>query len=196
MTVNRTAHRAPRGRIAGETEIAHVARLLALDVMRRLNHAAQRLEIWWKARVPRTRVGLAIVALILGASLLNVVEMKLVQSTATQPAIVQATLTNEAAPADAGKLWAVVKMWQGAGVQDTGVFTVSDHWRVDWVFNQTQSLGQMQVYIYSADGKLLNVATNVQHTDANTTFWAGPGTYLLKVNSTGGDWKLDVQDLH
>ena len=87
-------------------------------------------------------------------------------------------------------------MWTGGSVFETQVFTVSDHWRVDWVFNQTQSLGQMQVYIYSADGKLMNIATNVARSDANTSFWAGAGTYVLKVQSSGGDWKLDVQDLH
>ncbi len=122
--------------------------------------------------------------------------MRIVQSNAVAPAVAQAALKNETAPADAGKVWSVAKMWQGTGNHDTQTFTVSDHWRVDWVFNQTQPVGQLQVYIYSADGKLLNVATNVQHSDADTTFWAGPGTYQLKVNSSGGDWKLDVQDLH
>jgi hypothetical protein len=87
-------------------------------------------------------------------------------------------------------------MWQGSGVHDTETFTVIDHWRVDWLFNQTQPLGQLQVYIYSADGRLLNIAANAQRSGADTTFWLGPGTYLLKVNASGGDWKLDVQDLH
>src|SRR5437867_1611921 len=87
MSVHRTAHRAPRGRIAGETEIAHAARLLVLDAMRRLDHAAERLEIWWKAQLPRTRVGLAIVSVILGASMLNVLEMRIVQANATPAAI-------------------------------------------------------------------------------------------------------------
>jgi hypothetical protein len=193
----RTAHGAPRapGAVVDASDIARAARLFAIDATRRLDIGAQRLETWWKAQVPRTRVGVAIVALILGASLLNVVEMKIVQATA-RPAVAQVVLTNEATPADAGKVWAVAKMWQGSGAYDTEAFTVSDHWRVDWVFNQTQSLGQLQVYIYSADGKLLNIATNVQRSDSNTTFWAGPGTYLLKVNASGGDWKLDVQDLH
>jgi len=193
----RTAHGAPRAPVAvvDASDIARAARLFAIDATRRLDIGAQRLETWWKAQVPRTRVGVAIVSLILGASLLNVVEMKIVQATA-RPAVAQVVLTNEATPADAGKVWAVAKMWQGSGLYDTEAFTVGDHWRVDWVFNQTQSLGQLQVYIYSADGKLLNIATNVQRSDSNTTFWAGPGTYLLKVNASGGDWKLDVQDLH
>jgi hypothetical protein len=193
----RTAQGAPRapGAVVDASDIARAARLFAIDATRRLDIGAQRLETWWKAQVPRTRVGVAIVSLILGASLLNVVEMKIVQTTA-RPAVAQVVLTNEATPADAGKVWSVAKMWQGSGLYDTEAFTVSDHWRVDWVFNQTQSLGQLQVYIYSADGKLLNIATNVQRSDSNTTFWAGPGTYLLKVNASGGDWKLDVQDLH
>jgi hypothetical protein len=196
--VNRsTAHRASRAPvIAGETEIARAARLLALDVMRRIDRSAERLEIWWKAQLPRTRVGLAIVSVILGASLLNFVEMRIAQSPATAPAVAQAAVMNEVAPADAGKTWAVVKMWQGTGIRDTETFTVADHWRVDWVFNQTQAVGQMQVFIYGADGRLLSIATNIQHADANTTFWLGPGTYQLKVISSGGDWKLDVQDLH
>ena len=193
----RTAQGAPRapGAVVDASDIARAARLFAIDATRRLDIGAKRLETWWKAQVPRTRVGVAIVSLILGASLLNVVEMKIVQATA-RPAVAQVVLTNEATPADTGKVWSVAKMWQGSGVYDTEAFTVSDHWRVDWVFNQTQSLGQLQVYIYSADGKLLNIATNVQRSDSNTTFWAGPGTYLLKVNASGGDWKLDVQDLH
>ena len=193
MTVNRRART-----VAGETEIAHVMRQVALDVMRRVDRGAERVEIWWKAQIPRTRVGLSIVALILTASLLNVIEMNMVRANAARPAGVQATLAlvNESAPADAGKVWSVAKMWQGATSYSTETFTVGDHWRVDWVFNQTQPLGQLQVFIYGADGTLLNVATSVARSDSNTTFWAGPGTYLLKVNSTGGDWKLDVQDLH
>jgi hypothetical protein len=192
----RTAHGAPRVRaVAGETEIARAARVLALDMLQRLDRGAERLEIWWKAQVPRTRVGFVIVALILGASLLNVVEMRIVAST-PRAAVAQISLTSEAAPADAGKVWSVAKMWQGSGAYDTETFTVNDHWRVDWLFNQAQALAQFQVFIYSADGKLLNIATNVQRSDSNTTFWAGPGTYTLKINSSGGDWKLDVQDLH
>lgn len=193
----RTAQRAPRVKaVAGETEIARAARQLVRDVMQRVDRGAERFEIWWKAQLPRTRLGLAIVAVIVGATLVNLVEMRLVQSNATQPAVAQVAFTNEAAPADAGRAWAVAKMWQGSGSQDTETFTVGDHWRVDWLFTQTQPLGQMQVYIYGADGKLLNVAANVQRSDTGTSFWAGPGTYRLKVNSSGGDWKLDVQDLH
>lgn len=196
----RSVHGAPRVRaVAGETEIARAARQFALDAMRRLDRGAERLEIWWKAQTPRMRVGLAIVAVIIGASLLNAVEMRIVQANASQPSASQTAaraLTNEAAPSDAGKAWVVTKMWQGSGGRDTETFTVTDHWRVDWLFNQIQPQGQLQVYIYGSDGKLLNIAANAHGTGSDTTFWVGPGTYLLKVNASGGDWKLDVQDLH
>src|SRR5258706_5278526 len=153
---SRTAHRVPRvSAVAGETEIARAARQLAVDLMRRVDRGADRLEIWWKAQVPRTRVGLAIVVVILGASLLNVVEMRIVQSSASAPAVAQAALKSETTPADAGKVWSVAKMWQGAGNSDTQNFTVSDHWRVDWGFYQNQPVGQLQGFIYSADRELL-----------------------------------------
>lgn len=201
MTVNRNARTLHRPReVPGETEIARAARLFAVDAMKRIDAWAKHLETWWNAQLPRTRVGLALMAVIIAASFLNIVEMQIARGSATQSAAVQVaavpSLNSEAAPADAGKMWAVVKMWQGTGSHDTETFTVADHWRVDWLFNQTQSAGQLQVYIYSADGKLLNVGANTARSGSDTTFWMGPGTYLLKVYAVGGDWKVDVQDLH
>lgn len=200
MTVNRNARTLHRSReVSGETEIARAARLFAMDAMKRIDHWAKQAETWWKAQLPRTRVGLAIVAVVVAASFLNLVEMQIARGSATPSATHAAatpTLVSESAPADAGKMWAVVKLWQGTGSHDTETFAVSDHWRVDWLFNQSQSAGQIQVYIYSADGKLLNVAANSARSGSDTSFWMGPGSYVLKVYATGGDWKVDVQDLH
>ena len=202
MTVNRNARTLHRPReVPGETELARAARLFAIEAMKRVDVWTKQLETWWNAQLPRTRVGLALIAVIIAASFLNIVEMQIARGSATQPAAAQAAavvpnLTSESAPADAGKMWAVVKMWQGTGSHDTETFTVTDHWRVDWLFNQAQSAGQLQVYIYSADGKLLNVGANTARSGSDTTFWMGPGTYLLKVYAVGGDWKVDVQDLH
>ncbi|HYK98149.1 MAG TPA: hypothetical protein VEU77_07120, partial [Candidatus Acidoferrales bacterium] len=161
MTVNRNARTLRRPReVPGETDVARAARLFAIDAMKRIDVWAKRAETWWNAQLPRTRVGLALIAVIIAASFLNIVEMQLARGSAAQPAAQVAavpSLNSESAPVDAGKMWSVVKMWQGAGSHDTETFTVSDHWRVDWLFNQSQSAGQLQVYIYSADGKLLNV---------------------------------------
>ena len=200
MTVNRNARTLRRPReVPGETDIARAARLFAIDAMKRVDAWAKRVETWWNAQLPRTRVGLALIAVIIAASFLNIVEMQLARGSATQPAAQVAaapSLNSESAPVDAGRMWSVVKMWQGAGSHDTETFTVGDHWRLDWLFNQSQSAGQLQVYIYSADGKLLNVGANTARSGSDTTFWMGPGTYLLKVYAVGGDWKVDVQDLH
>ena len=204
MSVNRSVssrtHRGLRASVVpGETELAHAARQLAIDVMRHIDVYATLAEAWWKKQLPRTRVGLAIIAVVLAASFLNVVEMQIARGSSSQPtqaASTAAGLSSESAPIDAGKMWSVVKMWSGTGTHDTEVFTVGDHWRVDWLFNESQSLGQLQVYVYSADGKLLNVAANTQKSGADTSFWMGPGTYMLRINAFGGDWKLDVQDLH
>ena len=202
MTVNRSArpqlHR-PR-EVAGETEIARAARMLALDATERIDRWSAQLETWWNAQLPRTRVGLAWIAVLVAALFMNIIGTALVRPTATSTQTtagsIATALSSESAPPDAGRVWSLVKMWQGTGGHDTETFTVTDHWRVDWLFNQAQAAGQLQVYIYSADGKLMNVAGNTPRTGSDTTFWMGPGTYVLRIYATGGDWKVDVQDLH
>jgi hypothetical protein len=106
------------------------------------------------------------------------------------------TLASEPAPTIPGKAWVATQLWQGSGNRQTEVFTVGSHWRVDWLFNPPPAGAFLQVFIYSADGSLLmDIAANTAVGGPDTSFWAGPGTYFLKVNSNGGDWKLDVQDL-
>ncbi len=113
-------------------------------------------------------------------------------TTATSSA---APLTQESGPADAGKAWAVKGLWQGSGSKDTEEFVVGEHWRVDWMFSPSQT-GLFQVFIYRADGRvLMNLAANSQKGGTDTSFWAGPGKYFLRINASG-DWKVDVQDLH
>jgi len=105
-------------------------------------------------------------------------------------------LLAESAPIVPGKAWVATQLWQGSGGRVTESFSVGAHWRVDWLYNPPQSGGIFQVFIYPADGALLtDVAANTQKSGPDSSFWAGPGTYFLKINSTGGDWKLDVQDL-
>lgn len=154
---------------------------------------------WWNSQTERTRLGLIAAA---AFTVIGVLSLSLSvgrpapgQADAARPAAA-VTLTQEAAPSDAGKIWNVRGVWQGTGNRETDVFTVTGHWRVDWIFNPTQTGGAFQVYIYSAEGRLLqNLAASVQKGGADSSFWLGPGTYFLKVTSSGGDWKLDVQDL-
>jgi hypothetical protein len=105
-------------------------------------------------------------------------------------------LASEPAPTIPGKAWVATQLWQGSGNRATEPFTVGSHWRVDWLYNPPAAGAFLQVFIYSADGSLLmNIAANTAVGGPDSSFWAGPGTYVLKVNSNGGDWKLDVQDL-
>ena len=185
-------------RVAAVTQ----ARLGALG--RVADDASIRVELWWESQRPRMKLALGLAAVFAAAGLMNLVGSGLTRATAPRSVAVETAvrhappaLVSESAPADAGKAWSVVKVWQGSGGRETESFTVSDHWRVDWLFNPAQPNAQIQVFIYAADGRLLlNVAANTPRAGADTSFWAGPGTYFLKVNATGGDWKLDVQDLH
>jgi len=138
-------------------------------------------KAWWQRQAKQTRTGLAVAAVFAVAGTLSLC----------------AALTQEASAPDAGKVWAAAKAWQGSGAKETETFTVNGHWRVDWIFSPSSATGVFQVYIYSADGRqLMNLAANSQKGGSDTSFWAGPGTYFLKINSSGGDWKVGVQDLH
>ncbi|MEA2661110.1 MAG: hypothetical protein QOH08_682 [Chloroflexota bacterium] len=164
---------------------------------------------WWHAQTDHLRLALVVVALVAVISLLNLTAAGLgrlgtsqTATAQTKPATVAATpaartLTAEAPPIIPGKAWVATQLWQGSNSRVTEAFTVGTHWRVDWLYNPPTSGGIFQVFIYSADGALLmDMAANTQKAGPDSSFWVGPGSYFLKVNSTGGDWKLDVQDLH
>jgi len=160
---------------------------------------------WWRKQARQTRTGLVVAAVFVLAGTLS-----LCASLSSKPAglpIVPAgvpraannapPLVQEASAPDAGKVWTVKKTWQGTGASQTEMFTVTGHWRVDWVFSPTSSTSVFQVFIYSSDGAtLMQLAASSKGGGSDTSFWAGPGTYSLRINSSGGDWKVGVQDLH
>ena len=148
---------------------------------------------WWRRQAKQTRTGLAIAGVLALAGTLS-----LCASLGRPTGASAIALRPEASAPDAGKSWVATKVWQGTGNKETDTFTVTGHWRVDWIFSPSSSNGGVfQVFIYSAEGRqLLNLAANSQRGGADTSFWVGPGTYYLKVSSAGGDWKVGVQDLH
>jgi hypothetical protein len=158
---------------------------------------------WWNTQGPRTQLAViaatvfALVGMLnLAAGLGSMTSTRTGPGTSTAASTSPAVLTQESAAPDAGKTWAVAGLWQGSGSRDTEVFVVGEHWRVDWVYSPAPTGGLFQVFIYRADGRvLMNLAANNQKGGTDTSFWAGPGRYFLRINSSGGDWKLDVQDL-
>jgi hypothetical protein len=159
-------------------------------------------KAWWDRQARQTRTGLVVAAVFVLAGTLSLcasqskpaglsAAVDSVRVASNAPPLVQ-----EASAPDAGKVWAVTKIWQGTGSKETEMFTVTGHWRVDWLFSPTSANGAFQVFIYASDGRtLMNMAANSKG-GTDTSFWAGPGTYFLRINSNGGDWKVDVQDLH
>ena len=156
---------------------------------------------WWTAQGGRTQLAVALAALFALAGMLNLAAAGLGRQTnllpvpdTTSPAT---ALTQESAPADPAKAWVVARAWQGSGNRETEEFTVGEHWRLDWIFSPGQSDAILQVFVRQSDGRLLaNLAANTQKGGADSSFFVGAGTYILKINSSGGDWKLSVQDLH
>ena len=184
------------------------------DVRLRASASARTFKNWWNMQPDHLRLAMAVVAFALILSVVNATGVGRIAplpaaATASTPPVAQVAVAPvvvaPAAPAKAvvegppiipGKAWNATQLWQGSGSKTTEAFTVGSHWRVDWLFNPPATGGVFQVFIYSAEGALLmDMATNTQQGGPGTSFWAGPGTYFLKVNVTGGDWKLDVQDL-
>jgi hypothetical protein len=184
---------------------AGIARSVA-RVERRSREAWGEFVPWWKAQPDHRRLAFVAVAFVVAISVANFVGAGAARPAATASPVAPAAnvttvrtariLTPEGAPTIPGKAWVATQLWQGAGSRITESFTVNAHWRVDWLYNPPQSGGVLQVFIYSADGNLLmDMAANTAAGGPDSSFWAGPGTYFLKIYSTSGDWKLDVQDL-
>ncbi len=186
------------------------------DVHLRASSSARTFNTWWNKQADHLRLAMAVVAFALIISVVNATGVGRVAPPSTPtapttpvapvavapvpvavaPAPAPAHAVVEAPPIIPGKAWNATQLWQGSGAKTTEAFTVGSHWRVDWLYNPPATGGVFQVFIYSAEGALLmDLATNTQQGGPGTSFWAGPGTYFLKVNVTGGDWKLDVQDL-
>jgi len=160
----------------------------------------------WRAQTRRMQLALALTALFVLASVMNLCG-SLGRSTTSQvvtlppaavakPAASAPTLIAESAPADAGKSWTVTKVWQGSDSRDTEELAIAGHWRVDWIFSPGSGGGSLHVFIYSVEPRvLLYEVVGTQNGGANSSFWSGSGRFFLKINADRGDWKVAVQEL-
>jgi len=191
-----------RANAAGAQPSATVARAIA-TLRQRATTSWREFVPWWNAQPDHRRLAFVLVGFLALISVLNFAAAGVTRIAADQAAPAAKTvaapsariLMSESAPVDPKKAWVATQLWQGSSNRITESFTVGTHWRVDWLYNPPQTGGILQVFVYSADGALMQMAANTQLAGPDSSFWAGPGTYFLKVNSTGGDWKLDVQDL-
>src|SRR6266851_1088476 len=144
-------------------------------------------KAWWLKQARQTRTGLVVAALLALAGTFSLCAS--LSRPATLPASINAApraVANNAPP-----------LVREGSAPDTEMVTVTGHWRVDWIFSPTSPAGAFQVFIYAADGlTLMQIAASNKDGGSDTSFWAGPGTYFLRINSSGGDWKVGVQDLH
>src|SRR5437764_163292 len=109
------------------------------DTERLLAIGTKEFERWWVKQQPRTKLGVVIVAL-LGAILVVNMFLGAVGRITSRPVAVQTAaqttttsarpgvtaLAVELAPNDAGKTWAVSRVWQGHGPFQSGEFTVTE----------------------------------------------------------------------
>ncbi len=178
-----------------------------VEIGRRVDAWSETTERWWKSLLARERIAVAFAAVFAVAGIMNLVASGLggprTAAAPSAPAAIVETqhatpaLMREVAPADAGKTWSVVKVWQGSATRELESFTVGDHWRVDWLFSPVTANPQLQVYVYAADGRqLLTLAGNTSTSGPDSSFWLGQGTYFLRVHATGGAWKVAVAAPH
>src|SRR5438105_8556213 len=180
------------------------------DAERLLNMGVKEFERWYGKQAARTKLGVLLATLLAAVLIVNLFlgavgrvtsrptpVQTAAQTAAGAPRSSTTPLAVELAPNDAGKAWALSRAWQGHGPFQSDQFTVSDHWRVDWLFSPNQPGAAFQVFIHAATGGArLQIATNTHIGGADSSFWVGPGAYYLVVNTVGGEWKLDVQELH
>src|SRR5205814_9060593 len=105
----------------------------------------------------QTRTGLAVAAIFAIAGTLSLcASLSRPGQVDAAKATGSAALTQEASAPDAGKIWAVARAWQGSGPKETETFTVTGHWRVDWIFSPSSSaVGVFQVFLHLAAGRQL-----------------------------------------
>lgn len=177
-------------------------RLTAATTKRRLERWLTRAAIAWDAQPRGVRIAIAAAALFALAATLNLASVTLVRATAPRPPpVASATvaaprLAGEVEPTQGARTWRVVAASSGSGIVETAPFTVTEHWRIDWLFSPTQPRAVLQVFVFAADSRqLLQLATNTAAAGADSRFWIGPGKYYLRINASGGDWKVAVQEL-
>ena len=91
--------------------------------------------------------------------------------------------------------WQDVVSWEGKGIKNTETFHISSNvWRISWDTKPGQ-YGEMnfQIYVFDANGELIDIAANVIGEDSDNSIMRGSGDYYLKIN-TGQPYEVIVTE--
>lgn len=92
--------------------------------------------------------------------------------------------------------WTVVLNTSGKGTKQTETFKITTkEWRVSWTAKESDlcpKCGVFQIYLYRADGTIVNVVANVQGADTDSSIMRGAGSYYLMINSNV-PWTVKVE---
>jgi len=91
--------------------------------------------------------------------------------------------------------WQDVVSWEGKGIKNTETFHISSNvWHISWDTKPGQ-YGEMnfQIYVFDADGELIDIVANVIGEDSDNSIMRGSGDYYLKIN-TGQPYEVIVAE--
>lgn len=81
----------------------------------------------------------------------------------------------------------VIAKFQGSGIVNTKPFAVNGGWTIQW-----NARGDVfQIYVYTKDGQLVDVAANQMGSGKGSSYQPQGGTYYLKVNAMG-NWEIAI----
>ncbi len=81
----------------------------------------------------------------------------------------------------------VIATFSGSGGQNTRPFTTTGSWEIQW--NAEGDI--FQLFLYTADGKLLGVPANQQGSGKGASYQPRAGKYYLQVNAIG-KWHINI----
>lgn len=83
------------------------------------------------------------------------------------------------------KAWREIAQWKGSSIKNTETFTISTNtWTITWA-TKPGEYGDMnfQIYVYKANGDLVNIVANVIGKNNDSTIMRGRGRYYLTINT-------------
>jgi hypothetical protein len=100
------------------------------------------------------------------------------------------------APPPAARTWKPLGDWFGAGMKQTESFTTSQpEWRIVWQSKTNNPTSILQIMVYSANGRLVDIVGNVQGNAADTSYVRStPGPHYLHISSANTTFNVVAEE--